>query len=78
MTTHTFTFKELLRFGWDKTVIHAWFLFCLGLLLAIMAAAVNRMELLELVVGLVTGIIVVAVSLTRCRTHVPQLWTTSY
>lgn len=71
MTTHTFTFKELLRFGWEKTVTHAWFLFCLGLLLAVMTAAVNRMELLELIVGLVTGIIVVAVSLVIVEGKTP-------
>jgi uncharacterized membrane protein len=72
MTHNDFTYAELLRFGWDKTKEHFWFLLGIFALAIVLEAAVGRIPVVSTAVSFVVGIATIAIALRIAEGHAPQ------
>jgi uncharacterized membrane protein len=62
-----FSFEETVRFGWAKTVQHAWFLFLTFIITEIILNAVKFTPFLNVVVALFVGLSLASISLVISR-----------
>lgn len=72
MTTHKFTLKEVFSPAWAKTKEHAWYLFCVFVLSAVVMGAGRLVFFLSPIINLLVGIAVITVSLVIASGHTPK------